>query len=350
MKILLPQSHRSWNILAAVGCLAFRVGGRHRYHQWEVSAMAPSSSSHSIRPTALVTGSTDGIGVTTAKHLAARRGYNVLIHGRNEARIAKAVETVQSFCDKNSSNDSGRVVPLPAADISTVLGCENLVASIQSTLQQDGNEDLEALTVLVNNAGVYEESLSLTTDGLEMTFAVNVLAPFVITSLLLPTLLLLQPKSCIVIASSISQGRSIRDWDDVAYCNKHGYSAHGAYSDSKLLDAMLSMEMASRLQNAGLGTDRITCNCLDPGTVNTKMLLAGWGRIGMNVEDALDQTYLCSSPEVESVTGAYFVGSSSRRAPSAAYDIKERDKLWTLLAGLAPQAAKAWDSALSAEK
>jgi NAD(P)-dependent dehydrogenase (short-subunit alcohol dehydrogenase family) len=305
-----------------------------------VSAFA-SSSATPLRPTALVTGSTDGIGVTTAKNLAAK-GYNVLVHGRNEARIARAVDTVQSFCN-NHSNDPGRVVPLPAADISTVHGCEKLVASVKSTLER--NDDLAALTVLMNNAGVYEESLSRTSDGLEMTFAVNVLAPFVITSLLLSTLLS-QPKSRIVIASSISQGRSIPDWDDVAFCRR-GYSAHGAYSDSKLLDAMLSMEIASRLKQAGLGTDRITCNCLDPGTVNTKMLLAGWGRCGIDVEDALDQTYLCSSPEVENVTGEYFVWKSSRTASSDAYNTKERDKLWALLSNFAPDAAKEWNVALS---
>ncbi|KAG7354825.1 oxidoreductase, short chain dehydrogenase/reductase family protein [Nitzschia inconspicua] len=335
MKTLL-HSDPLWGILALSVSLAFGVGNSNHL---EISAL--SSSSPSMRPTALVTGSTDGIGVTTAKNLAAK-GYNVLIHGRSDTRIKEAAETVESFC-RHHSDDPGRVVPLPAADVSTVQGCEKLVSNVNSTL--DNNQDLSALTVLMNNAGVYEESFSQTTDGLETTFAVNVLAPFVITSLLLPTLLA-QPKSRIVIASSISQGRSIRDWEDVAYC-KRGYSAHGAYSDSKLLDAMLSMEIASRLQKAGLGTDRITCNCLDPGTVNTKMLLAGWGRIGIDAQDALDETFLCSSTKVEHLTGEYFVGQSPRRASSTAYDLEERDKLWTLLSSFAFEAAKSWDSTLS---
>jgi NAD(P)-dependent dehydrogenase (short-subunit alcohol dehydrogenase family) len=305
------------------------------HHFFGVHALATPK-----RPTALVTGSTDGIGVTTAKNMAAK-GYNVLIHGRSETRIATAVQTVEKFC-RDHSNDPGRVVPLPAADISTIHGCEHLVDAVKTTIRN--NEDLSALTVLMNNAGVYEESLVRTHDGLEMTFAVNVLAPFVITSTLLSTLLA-QPKSRIVIASSISQGRSIREWDDVAYCNR-GYSAHGAYSDSKLLDAMLAMEMAARLQEAGLGTDRITCNCLDPGTVNTKMLLAGWGKIGIDVEDARDQTWLCTSEEVENVTGGYFVWKSSRRASSNAYNEDERKQLWTILSHFAPQASKEWDAAV----
>jgi len=109
---------------------------------------------------------------------------------------------------------------------------------------------------------------------LEETFAVNVLAPFVVTSLLLP-LLTAKDGSRIVIVSSISQCSDIRDWDDVMKREKR-YSDHLAYSESKLMDAMLTMEMADRLKKLGAG--RITVNTLDPGTVNTKMLLAGWGK------------------------------------------------------------------------
>jgi NAD(P)-dependent dehydrogenase (short-subunit alcohol dehydrogenase family) len=234
-------------------------------------ATAATTSSKNIQQTVLVTGSTDGIGVTTAKNLASQ-GYNVLIHGRNEDRIKKAVQTISKYCD-NHSNNPGRIIPLQAADISTTKGCIQLVESVKKVLQD--NQDTMALTILMNNAGVYEESLQFTEDKhLEMTFAVNVLAPFVITSMLLSTMLRQTSpnQSRIVVASSISQCRSIRDWEDLPYYNTRPYSAHGSYSESKLLDAMLTVEMASRLQQAGIGTDKITCNCLDPGTVNTKML------------------------------------------------------------------------------
>lgn len=87
----------------------------------------------------------------------------------------------------------------------------------------------------------------------------------------------------------------------------------------------------------------ITCNCLDPGTVNTKMLLAGWGPCGMDVDAALDETWLCTSEEVAGVTGRYFVGQRDRPASSMAYDENERRKLWTLLSELAPDAAQMWD-------
>jgi NAD(P)-dependent dehydrogenase (short-subunit alcohol dehydrogenase family) len=308
------------------------------------------------RPTALITGSTDGIGVTTAKNMAAK-GYNVLIHGRSSRRIAQAVQNVESFC-QHHSNDPGQVIPLPAADISTREGCVQLVNHVKSILQDNktktgGGNGILSLDVIMNNAGVYEKSMSRTSDGVELTFAVNVLAPFIITSMLLSTMLesttaKKKGNARIVIASSISQCRSIRDWEDLAFYQHHEYSAHGAYSESKLCDAMLSMEMAARLQAAGLGTDRITCNCLDPGTVNTKMLLAGWGPCGIDVDDALDQTWLCTSAEVESVTGEYFIWQSSRRASADAYDPKERDALWNLCSRLAPEAALQWDEALSA--
>lgn len=289
------------------------------------------------RSTVLVTGSTDGIGLTTAKSMAAN-GYDVIIHGRDQKRIEQSSATVRKWAEHHSSKDC-RVFPLPPADLSTISGCRSMVRDVQRLCQKE--PDLR-LTVLMNNAGVYAEDLVVTADGLELTFAVNVMAPFVITSLLLPTLLK-ESKSRIVVASSISQCQSIRHWDDLHY-KRRPFSSHGSYSESKLFDAMLTMEMADRLQkDANLGPDRITCNCLDPGTVNTKMLLAGWGRCGIDVEEALDETWLCSSEEVADVTSRYFVSRLDRRASSTAYDPTERAKMWSVLTELAPDAASIWN-------
>lgn len=298
---------------------------------WSWNALCVSA----LCPTVLVTGSTDGIGVTTAKNMALA-GYTVLLHGRNAERIQRAETTVRSFVrDRSSDPDGCRIFSLPPADISTVEGATKLAKDVEALCDENALD----LTVLMNNAGVYEEQLSLTPAGLEVTFAVNVLAPFVITSHLLPRLL--KQKSRIVTASSISQCSNIRDWDDLHY-SKRSYSAHTSYSESKLLDAMLTVEMADRFQQAGIETDRITCNCLDPGTVNTKMLLAGWGPCGIDVEDALDQTWLCTTEEVDNVTGGYFNYKTERKASSSAYDIKERDLLWSVLSSLAPEAATKW--------
>ena len=233
------------------------------------------------------------------------------------------------------------------------------------------------LKILVNNAGIYSRKLIHTPDGLESTFAVNVLAPFIVTSMLLSSLLTTNnnnnessssnnndkkknsssssSSSRIVIASSVSQSRNLprNYWDDPQYLhNKRSYSAHGAYSESKLLVAMLSMEMAHRLKHnnnngagagAGIDPSMLTCNCLDPGTVNTKMLLEGWGNIGIDVEDALDETWCCTSTELEGISGKYFVGQTSRQASDDAYNPIQREKLWHYLSTLAPEAAEEWE-------
>eukprot|EP00536_Pseudo-nitzschia_multiseries_P017772 jgi/Psemu1/52476/gm1.52476_g len=247
------------------------------------------------------------------------------------------------------------------SDLSTARGCYDLVTSVLehcsdrsctssgATATATAADTSSKLKLLMNNAGVYSNDLVRTQDGLELTFAVNVLAPFVLTSMLLSELLAngisSKKSSRVVIASSISQSWKLPYdyWDDPQYL-KRPYSAHSAYSESKLLDAMLTIEMAHRLHDlAGIDTSVVTCNCLDPGTVNTKMLLDGWGPIGMRVEDALDETWCCTSPELEEVSGQFFVGQSSRRASGCAYDPIHREKLWQTLSALAPKAAAEWD-------
>jgi len=296
---------------------------------------------------ALVTGSTDGIGLTTAKNLVTQ-GISVLIHGRDERRIQKAVETVRSFQQRSLARTTKtttttttmidvQVIPLPARDLSTTTECIHLAHDVQSICEKEGLQ----LQILMNNAGVYSEELVITSEGLEQTLAVNVMATFVITSLLLDKMLE-NEGSRIVIASSISQCSRIRDWEDLTY-TKRRYSSHASYSESKLLDAMLSMEFADRLRKAGYGPKQITCNCLDPGTVNTKMLLAGWGPCGIDVDSALDETWLCTSDEVDGVSGKYFTYQSARRG-SESYDRGERAKLWQLMSDLVPEAAAKWDA------
>ena len=291
--------------------------------------------------TALVTGSTDGIGLTTAKNLAAK-GYNLILHGRDATRIQKAEEEVKSFCSALMKDDSPpkAIIKSIRSDISTIAGCKKLVSSVRSLLKEN---DMSSLDLLVNNAGVFEESYQSTMDGLEMTFAVNVMAPFVITSNLLPELTNARNKenqSRIVIASSISQCSSIDHWDDLQ-CHTRPYNTHQAYAESKFLDALLSAEFASRLIKV-FGAERITCNCLDPGTVNTKMLIAGWGPCGIDVGNALDETWLSTSEDINDVSGTYFCS----RRPSKeinGYRISDRKKLWNVLAEIDSNSSEIWE-------
>lgn len=155
-----------------------------------------------------------------------------------------------------------------------------------------------------------------------MTFAVNVAAPFLITGLLLP-LLKRRPKSRIVNVSSISQGGSI-PWDDLQLALPGAFNDHRAYSLSKLLMAMFSMELSARHGKDG---DLPVVSC-DPGTVVTKMLEAGWGCYGIDVSVANDETYLATDPGIAQKNGRYFVGRRDTKANSEAYNLEARERLW----------------------
>ncbi|CAM9426255.1 unnamed protein product, partial [Choristocarpus tenellus] len=209
----------------------------------------------------LVTGSTDGIGRHTASLLAAESA-SVIVHGRTAARVDNTVQSLRK--ETGSDNVQGIV-----ADISSLKGMNSLCDQVLATTDR--------LDCLINNAGVFEHKQHHSDDGVEYTFAVNVLAPYVITSRLLK-LLEKAPDSGgrVVNVASISAAYSV-NFDNLQF-EKGGYSDHAAYSLSKILMIMYNAELARRVASS-----RVTCNSLDPGTVNTKMLRAGWGSCGIPV-------------------------------------------------------------------
>jgi len=238
---------------------------------------------------------------------------------------------------------------IPAlADLSSLSGCHQLISILDKIHIQTSYFP----NLIIHNAGVFsDELIHVGEQKLEQTFAVNVLAPFVLTSMLLPNLLSRDKEDDeeedirIVVASSISQSSSISNWEDVAFYEQERFSSHKTYSESKLLVAMLTYEMSQRLQSSKLNKEKknTTMNCLDPGTVNTKMLLAGWGYCGIDVDRALDETWLSTTESLKGMTGKYYVGRSERKSSSFAYDRTQRKKLWDLLCDLAPDAALQWD-------
>ena len=211
----------------------------------------------------------------------------MIVHGRDKKRIETACSTVNSFASSSSSSSQHSAAIPALADLSSISGCQTLVSTIQQSVSSD-----QILDLIVHNAGVFADDKKIVGENdLEETFAVNVLAPFVLTSMMLPMLIDHHEKDQkrveeirIVVASSISQSSTISNWDDVAFYERQSFSSHKTYSESKLMVAMLTYEMSKRLKSKGL--DYITVNCLDPGTVNTKMLLAGWGPCGIDVENA----------------------------------------------------------------
>eukprot|EP00640_Fibrocapsa_japonica_P002292 CAMPEP_0113941500 /NCGR_PEP_ID=MMETSP1339-20121228/7394_1 /TAXON_ID=94617 /ORGANISM="Fibrocapsa japonica" /LENGTH=289 /DNA_ID=CAMNT_0000945661 /DNA_START=198 /DNA_END=1067 /DNA_ORIENTATION=+ /assembly_acc=CAM_ASM_000762 len=267
----------------------------------------------------LVTGSTDGIGRHTCGRLAALAAdgdSTVVVHGRDPARCALAVDWVRE--KSLSAGGGGCRVESIVADISTIRGVASLANQFKARFGR--------LDCLINNAGVFEQSYQLTEDNLEMTFAVNVMAPYLLTFLLLD-LMLPHKGSRIINVSSISQGYDV-NFDNLQFQNG-GYSDHAAYSLSKLLMVMYSLESAERI-----GSPDLTINSLDPGTVNTKMLYAGWGACGIDVSRADNEFWLATSDQVEGINGRYFVGKGDSSASRAAYDSTNRSKLFEILEGI----------------
>lgn len=256
----------------------------------------------------LVTGATDGIGKHTATKLA-KLGATVLLHGRSRRRLDQAVKDIKEQT-KNEHLDTF------VADFSSL-------AQVRK-LSEDIHQRYDHLDVLINNAGVLSLTREESTDGYELTFAVNVLAPFLLTSLLLD-LVKKGTYSRIINVSSISQDDEI-NFDDLQFTMTMYGRGGKAYALSKLCDVMFTYDMAELFSETG-----ITVNCLDPGTVNTKMLIPTWGACGIEVEDADNEYELATNPAYNGITGKYFINGKDRRSSSISYDNNVRKRLWDIL-------------------
>jgi NAD(P)-dependent dehydrogenase (short-subunit alcohol dehydrogenase family) len=254
----------------------------------------------------LVTGATDGLGKRVAFELAGR-GATVLIHGRDRERLEATIEEAR---EETGSEKLGSYL----ADLSS-LGEVRALAE-QVLTQQD------RLDVLVNNAGVIAGERRQSEDGYELTFAVNYLAHFLLTRLLVPLLRDSAPARVVNVASA---GQSPIDFDDVML--ERGYDPMRAYTQSKLAQVMFTFELAERLRDSG-----VTVNALHPASLmDTRMVLETFGRSMSTVEEGAEATVrLATSPELEGITGRYFDGTREGRANSQAYDEEARNRLWTL--------------------
>ena len=271
----------------------------------------------------LITGANSGIGKVTARELA-RMGASVVMVCRDRARGEEAQREIR----EQSGNER---VDLLLADLSS----QQSISELAETFKQRYTQ----LHALIHNAGAIFLTRRETVDGLEKTFAVNTLAPFLLTDLLLDTLKASAP-SRIVIVSSAAQARGYIQLDDLQ--SKHHYRAMRVYSQSKLAVTMLTYELARRLEGTG-----VTVNCLHPGFVATNIaqrdifpLLRPLVKLvfamqGISPEEGAKTTiYLASSPEVEGVSGKYFSKSVPRHSAEISYDEALQGRLWEACARL----------------
>ncbi len=260
---------------------------------------------------ALITGSTDGIGMYTARDLA-RQGMRVLLHGRDPARG----QVVRDQIRRDAGNDA---VDLFLADFAALREVRDLAAAVRARYNR--------LDVLVNNAGVYLKQRRVTEDGIEATFQINHLAPFLLTHLLLPLLQARAPARIVNVSSTTHQSARL-DFDNLQ--GEKWYDGYNAYAVSKLGNIVFTYELASRLHGTG-----VTVNALHPGAVNTKLLRAGFGNYGVSPEQGAETSiYLASSPEVEKTTGRYFVNKRPVLSSPLSYDPTVQRTFWHVSAEL----------------
>ncbi len=279
-------------------------------------ASAPSMTGKAV----LITGGTGGIGRAAAIALATM-GARVGITGRDRSRAEAAAAVI--------ADESGnRAVDVFVADLSSTAEVRRLADEVLTTYPR--------LDVLLNNVGGFWAHRHVTADGFEHTFALNHLAPFLLTNLLLDRLIASAPAR-VVTVSSAAQGMGRIDFADLM--GVRGYSGQTAYDQSKLANVMFTYELARRLDGSG-----VTATALHPGITNTAFS-AEDPTLGPLVailrpfmksprRGAETPVYLASSPEVEGVTGRYFAGRTVRTSHKTSYDSATTARLWQVSANL----------------
>lgn len=257
-----------------------------------------------MKTTVLITGATDGIGKQTAIELASK-GYNIIVHGRNEEKVNDAVEEVK----KNAEDAS---VDGMAADFESLQEVSQLAEKIK--------EKYEKLDILINNAGVALQQRETTKDDFEKTFQVNYLAHFLLTNRIL-NLIKKSEKGKIVNVTSMVHATAI-DFENLQ--GEQMYEGSNAYSLSKLCNILFTYKLARELED-----ENVTVNCLHPGVISTKLLKSHWGGTGGSVKEGAENIiYVATYEGIDNVTGKYFVNKMPQSSATVTYETNKQDKLW----------------------
>ena len=272
--------------------------------------------------TCVVTGATGGIGKVTARELA-RRGARVVIIGRNPEKLRTAVDDIRTATGSDS-------VESLQADLESQAEVRGVASEIRGRC--------ERLDVLVDNVGAAFGQKQLTVDGIERTFALNHLTPFLLTNLLLDRLEASGPARVVVVSSEAHRGfvpRSGRpDLADLA--DPARYHPGRAYAHSKLANILFARELARRLEGRP-----VTVNALHPGFVNSDFF-EGFGALGWVIRRVADvfaisaeqgartSLYLATSPDVAGTSGGYFIKEKPATPSKPAQDAELARELWDL--------------------
>ena len=273
--------------------------------------------------TCLVTGANSGIGKITALKLA-KQGAAVTMVCRSRAKGESALNEIKEMTGSAS-------LELIVADLSSQAEIRKLAEEFQRAHDR--------LDVLVNNAGVFVRTRSMTVDGIETTFAVNHLAYFLLTNLLLGAINRAAPARVVNVSSRAHTSATI-NFDDIQ--GERHYGGWSAYCQSKLANILFTCELARRVESSG-----VTVNCLHPGVIATGLFrnLPKIFHLPLRLflsspeKGAETSVYLAASPEVEGVTGKYFANKRAVTSSPESRDPAVARQLWELserLTGLKP--------------
>jgi NAD(P)-dependent dehydrogenase (short-subunit alcohol dehydrogenase family) len=266
----------------------------------------------------VITGATNGIGLAAARTLAAH-GASLTIVARSEARAADAVSQIEA------ANGGGSAVDVLIADLGSQASVRRLAAEVLDRYPR--------LDVLVNNAGAVHTTRRITEDGIELTWAVNHLAPFLLTNLLLARLKESAPARIVTTSSEAHRGARM-PFEDLN--TERAFSGRGfvRYGETKLANILFTAELARRLEGSG-----VTANCFHPGLVATGFNRNNGWLMGAAMtairpfmrspeKGAETLVWLVESADAADENGGYFVDCRRRTPSAAAQDVEAARRLW----------------------